>query len=184
MLGPWDGDRQSAQVFLASDGRRTPPLVAGAFISLRIRTKSRQVQKIGLITSRPSQNSASVICPPTTNSKWSAARSGVFSRTLLRNRKSSGLPVGAADGVLEAGVEPEGEIACSGRGNPRGAGPGKGLDTAGAPEGFSKTARFRLMIELNSLLKVSRSCVAVGEGAVKVKLWPWSSPTTPSFSRT
>ena len=62
-----------------------------------------------------------------------------------------------------------------------------GVDVAGVPgvlAGVQTPLRLRLMMFVSSLLNCSRSASAAGWRDVKVKLWPASSFTSPTFKRT
>jgi hypothetical protein len=74
-------------------------------------------------------------------------------------------------------------------GNARGVGAFEGGNEAKAVMGgFAATSvvplLLRLMMVVSSFLNRSRSVYAIGWGEVKVKLWPVSSSTRPSFSLT
>lgn len=146
------------------------------------------------LTSRPSQNSPSVIWPVITKSRCNEPNSGLLIKTFLRKRKSlaESLPVmtGVALfslGALETGCE--GVRYCFGD-NAEGAGLAKiggafvilsGVSGLGRP---SVVFLLRLMMEVSSCLNFSRSATATDWGAEKVKLWPVSSPKSASFSLT
>lgn len=150
------------------------------------------------ITSRPSQNSASVICPDITNSRCKAPNSGLLISTFFRSRKSlvGSLPVKTGVGRLES-PETEGARESDSR---KGGAVGFVVATAGVPEeterlldkesegwiGFGRPSwlLFRLIMFVSSFLNFSRSASAICGGDVKVKLCPLSSPRRPSFSLT
>jgi hypothetical protein len=157
-------------------------------------------------TSRPSQNSASEMCPDMTSSLCSAARSGLPNSTFLRSRKSlawsppvtTGVPIrslatdGARDvddrdgGTESFGVGALAERLAVGAGTTTAvvAGATLGLAVTGGRETVSDTLRLRLMMVVRSFLNFSRSAYATGWGERKVKLCPASSPLRPSLRRT
>ena len=139
-------------------------------------------------TSRPSQNSVSVIWPLMTNSRWSAASSGVLTRTFLRMRKSW---TGSFTGVPRV-LETDSAREVDGR---DGAGAGARFAAPLAGDGAvgalvcgdcspppSRAARLLLMMVVSCALNDSRSASARGE--VKVKLWPLLSFSRPTLRRT
>lgn len=142
------------------------------------------------LTSRPSQNSDSVIWPPMTNSRCKPARSVLLNKTFFRSRNSLvgsfGVPDLRDSLTTDCALEVDGlEIGKASRGVAALA-TGKGV--AGVPGGFGPgvgaALRLRLIMFVSSTLNFSRSTIATACGDVKVKLWPASSPTNPIFSRT
>lgn len=116
-------------------------------------------------TSRPSQNSDSVICPDITNSLCRAARSGFFTRTFFRSRKSSDPPGGATE---EARSLLETDVARDTDGPERAEGVIKGVPfdlsvdiDADSGAGVPFALLFPIML-VNSFLKASRSASACG----------------------
>ena len=152
------------------------------------------------VTSRPSQNSASVSCPDMTKSRCKAPNSGLLMRTFFRSRKSvvGSLAVKTGVGRLEP-PETEGALDSDSR---SGGAVGFGVATAGVEAeetgrlldteregctGWGKPScvlLFRLIMLVSSCLNFSRSAAASGRGDVKVKLCPLSSATRPIFSLT
>ena len=145
-------------------------------------------------TSRPSQNSASVIWRVMTSSRCSAARSGFASRTFLRIRKSTAGSLPTMTGVearsvpltMDAARECMGPAPnCEARGvggadevgdgaaereEPARADTGRGAADTGAA--VACVFLLRAMTAVNSVLKCSRSATASSWGRVKVKLCP------------
>lgn len=138
-------------------------------------------------TSRPSQNSFSVIWPPITSSRCNAANSGLLKRTFFRRRKST---VGSLLGVLEVWVSLAIETARDGVAKgPRaeeivGVVGVEGVPGAWVGTGVGTPERLVAMMEVSSFLNFSRSFNATGCGEMNVKLWPASFPTRPTFSLT
>lgn len=149
-----------------------------------------QLKEGSNITSRPSQNSFSVICPPITSSRCKAASSGVLRRTFFRSLKSlvgslNGVPDARESLPIEGAREVEGFVAGMGDlGAEAFADIGATEILGGLAAGVVAPLRLRLMMLVNSTLNFSRSLSATGWGAVKVKLCPASSPTSPIFSLT
>lgn len=149
------------------------------------------------ITSRPSQNSASVIWPLTTNSLCSVPNSGLAIRTFLRSRNSLAGSWPAMTGVARMSLATETALDTGWR---EGVWAGRGVCAAGVAAAGKKDAELtggmlgffklsdalllRLMIVVNSCLNFSRSATATAGAAVNVKLWPVSSPTSESLSLT
>lgn len=150
------------------------------------------------VTSRPSQNSASVICPDMTKSRCKAPNSGLLMRTFFRSRKSvvGSLAVKTGVGRLDS-AETEGALDSDSR---NGGAVGFGVATVGveaetgrllgtereggAGWGKPSCVLFRLIMLVSSFLNFSRSAAATGRDDVKVKLCPLSSETRPIFSLT
>ena len=155
-------------------------------------------------TSRPSQNSASVIWPPMTRSLCRVARSELLIRTLLRSLKSLAWSITGVvarfslvtDAARERG---RGRRGCWERGTrPRTRGVGalkfdvlcvgvvlvKGvIGTGGDPrDPASAAVLLTETIPVNSFLNFSLSLRALGE--TNVKLWPFSSVNNATLSLT
>lgn len=146
-------------------------------------------------TSRPSQNSASLIWPLITSSRCKAASSGSLTRTFLRRRKSltGSIPVKTGVAALRSLATEAARWVAIRAGSAFGSDAvGVDTDMGAAGRGVGKASfgansdalRFRLMIIVISFLNFSRSVIEVGCGEVKVKLCPASSPTRPIFSLT
>lgn len=141
------------------------------------------------ITSRPSQNSFSVMCPPITSSLCNAASSGLLRRTFFRRRKSA---VGSLVGVLEVRASLATEAARDGLGkasDTREAGTVGVAGVDGVPgacvgAGVGRPERLAAMMAVSSFLNFSRSFSATACGEMNVKLCPASFPTKPTFSLT
>lgn len=160
-------------------------------------------------TSRPSQNSASVIWPPMTRSLCRAARSGLLIRTLLRSLKSLAWSTPTIVGVVARFSLVTDTAREGGRGRrggwgwgtrPRTWGVGVGalrfdvlcvvgvavkgvIGTGGGPlDPASAAVLLTETIPVNSFLNFSLSLRALGE--TNVKLWPFSSVNNATLSLT
>ena len=150
------------------------------------------------LTSRPSQNSPSVIWPVITKSRCNEPNSGLLIKTFLRKRKSLAGSLPVMTGVVLLSLESDGALEtewCGGvrycfGDNAEDVGLAKTGGAFATLSGVSGLGRpsvaflLRLMMEVSSCLNFSRSATATDWDAVKVKLWPVSSPKSASFSLT
>jgi hypothetical protein len=150
-----------------------------------MRGRSEDVS-VARLTSRPSQNSASVICPVITRSRCRPARSGFAVRIFFRSRMSSA--VSPAAGAGDARAFPACESARGGRLSRAGAGAGvppgacsgarascvvtaPGVGGTGGRAGVGTTgagARLRPRMAVSASLKRARSASAPGAPKTKV----------------
>ena len=140
------------------------------------------------------------MCPPITSSLCSCASSGVLRSTFFRNLKSlvGSLPTGVPDACVSLATDAAREV----DGRDIGGGGRIGVPTVlpwpgvvdaemtawrglvGVGTASGGPARLRAMMPVSSASNLSRSASAVACGEVKVKLWPASSLTRPTLSRT
>lgn len=152
---------------------------------------SKVQYKTWLHTSRPSQNSASVICPVITNSLCKAPNSGSLKRTFLRNRNSLAGSFPAMTGVAllslttDVALESAGcDVVRVGRGVWAITGVVVWATVTTGLWSIPRVLLLRAIMVVNSCLNFSRSAMAIAGGLVNVKLWPVSSPMSDNFNLT